>query len=183
LLEVIQDKRFILSDQNGTSEILRLVEEQLNFVNLDFFTRKILLSRDNLFEITEDNPILFLASQALYFYLCIILYKKTHDPALQNQYAAQQTQAYKILLSLRDAPKLHRFTDFFDEIQKSMDADYPLHVFEGMIIRTLIPIAPYMIKLIRLSKQDLDWCQRSGIAGEEEFGQREEEFPVEEFIL
>jgi len=167
LLEILSDTRFVISPQ--TKPVLELLEKQLNWTNLDFFTKMASNATDKLFDFPETNSILFIASKALFLYFCEILQSKTTcDPASAKYYSSKQSDCLNSLLSVQKDPRFGKFAPFFEELGNGKLGEKGLNVYEGMIIRTLVPIAPYMMKLIRLSKKDIRWLAETGFAGAEE---------------
>ena len=79
-------------------------------------------------------------------------------------------ESYSKLAALRSQPMPgqgpgvsygQKFGSFFEEMSSLTSPLLTLSAFEASLIRTLFPIAPYLIKVINLNQEDLDLIETS----------------------
>lgn len=90
------------------------------------------------------------------------------DASRRTYYGEKRQECLNSLLSYQKDLRYQKFDQFFKELPSLTLDKTPINVFQGFVIRNLIPIAPYMMKLIKLSKRDIDWLAETGFAGAEE---------------
>eukprot|EP01127_Copromyxa_protea_P001220 TRINITY_DN1123_c0_g1_i1.p1 TRINITY_DN1123_c0_g1~~TRINITY_DN1123_c0_g1_i1.p1 ORF type:complete len:304 (+),score=91.81 TRINITY_DN1123_c0_g1_i1:257-1168(+) len=173
LLEVIADSRFVLTKSEQANTCVKNFLEQLNSdVGAEILS--IFTGKKFAFRVTEQIPIVFLAAKAIVVYLNRMLMDK--NMANSGMWEKEYRTSFENLMKLSSKFPQEHFSYFFQEMKNlSGSRTWPLNLFEASIIRTLLPIAPYMMKTINLDRQDITWCLESGMGGEEGTGTDEEE--------
>jgi len=176
LLENIADYRFGINAR--TAEKVELFKLQLSSGDMDFISKKLKITKRNMFEISNDNAVLYLASKAMFIYLCRIISSKSESASINEE----MDKAFESLMSLHDQPKYSHFSNFFKEMQSLTSSFMTLPNFESSLVRTLLPIAPYMVKIINLNEDDLERLKEEGglvsdEAGPNNTGRSEDKLP------
>jgi len=169
LLELMSDRRFTM-DLPLAQEKVNIFKIQLQSADMDFITKKLQITRHSLLEIDKDeNTPLFLASKAIYMFLHRIVSSKMVDVSavLQtkdvsetlNVIASQPISGSSTLTFIDKYPK------FFQEMKSINSSFFGLATFEVTLTSTLFPIAPHIIKLIKMSEEDIEKLSQSEVVG------------------
>eukprot|EP01124_Arcella_intermedia_P013793 TRINITY_DN20183_c0_g1_i1.p1 TRINITY_DN20183_c0_g1~~TRINITY_DN20183_c0_g1_i1.p1 ORF type:complete len:1167 (+),score=237.14 TRINITY_DN20183_c0_g1_i1:254-3502(+) len=149
IFESIADYRFPINGR--TIETVDLFKMQLNSGDMDFITKKIKITKRSFLEISDDSGAIYLASKAMFIFLCRIISSKSTNSVVSEELET----AYSSLLSLKDQQKFHNYAHFFEEMKDINSALMTMPKFETTLVKTLYPIAPYLVKIIDLNEDDL----------------------------
>jgi len=169
LLELMSDRRFTM-DLPLAQEKVNIFKIQLGSADMDFITKKLQITRHNLLEIDKDeNTPLFLASKATFVFLHRIVSSKmvdvsavlqTKDVSETLNVLANQPVSSNTALTFNE-----KYPKFFQEMKSINSSFFGLASFEVALMSTLFPIAPHIIKLIKMSEEDTEKLAQSEVIG------------------
>jgi len=142
-LELISDQRWTHDPSNKKVQLFQ-TQLRLFHENAGVF-EKSTLQKVNVFVPKDPSIIMKLGSQACLLYLEKIFARKSEVGKSTAEHLQKLLEA---LMSLRQQDAYQRYDPFFVEMESILSPLWDLPQFEAALIKTLAPIAPYLLNVI-----------------------------------